>query len=123
MIEANQTEDGKKTTQALAAGGFLAGMLAMSCCVWPLFFLSVGISGAWISQLTALAPYQPLFLSVSIGALGLGFWRAYRRKGACEPDTLCARPAVPRSTKALLWLGAAAIVATLGVNTVAPLIL
>ena len=111
-----------KATEVLAASGLAAGLLASSCCVVPLLLLSVGISGAWISQLTALAPYQPIFIGAAAIALGLGFWRAYRRQD-CAVGSICESPAVTRSTKAILWLGALVIVAAMSVNIVAPLFL
>ncbi|MGH8614610.1 MAG: mercuric transporter MerT family protein, partial [Gammaproteobacteria bacterium] len=43
----------------LSLGGILAAIAASSCCVLPLVLFTLGISGAWISNLTALAPYQP----------------------------------------------------------------
>lgn len=122
IVEAKQAEQPEKRTQALAAGGLVVGLLASSCCLLPLLLVSVGISGAWIAQLTALAPYQPLFLGVAAIALGLGFWRAYRRQD-CAVGSLCERPGVPRTTKALLWLGVAAVFAAVSVDIFAPLIL
>ena len=121
IVEAKRAEQVEKKTQALATGGLVAGLLASSCCLLPLLLLSVGISGAWIAQLTALAPYQPLFLGVAAIALGLGFWRAYRRQD-CAVGSLCERPAVPRATKALLWLGVAAVLAAVSVDVIAPFI-
>ena len=52
-----------------AAGGVIGAVLASSCCIGPLLLLSVGVSGAWIGNLTALAPYQPLFLVLTLAAL------------------------------------------------------
>lgn len=49
----------------LAATALVSAIAASSCCVLPLLFVSVGISGAWIGSLTALAPYQPIFLAVA----------------------------------------------------------
>ena len=122
MDEPKNAESGKKTTQTLAASGLVAGLLASSCCLVPLLLVSVGISGAWISQLAALAPYQPLFLGISVIALGLGFWRAYCRQETCAPGSLCEMPSAPRATKTILWLGVAAILAAMSVDFVAPLI-
>ena len=45
----------------VAAGGILAAMAASSCCIVPLLLFSLGVSGAWIGNLTRLAPYQPDF--------------------------------------------------------------
>jgi mercuric ion transport protein len=121
IVEAKQTPKPEKKTQVLAAGGLVVGLLASSCCLLPLLLLSIGISGAWIAQLTALAPYQPIFLGVAAIALGLGFWRAYRRQD-CAVGSVCERPGVPRTTKVLLWLGVVAVLATVSVDAIAPFI-
>jgi mercuric ion transport protein len=53
-----QTATKQLWASALAA---IAGSL---CCVAPLVLITLGISGAWISQLTALEPYRPIFIVV-----------------------------------------------------------
>jgi mercuric ion transport protein len=64
--------------------GVLAGIVGSLCCVAPLVLLTLGISGAWISQLTALEPYRPIFIGVMLIFIGLAFrqlWeRAFPRK-------------------------------------------
>ncbi len=89
-----------------ATGGFIGGILASTCCVLPLLLVSLGISGAWIGQLTALSPYQPYFLVSALALLGTGFWQAYRRKPeVCTPGSICATPTAGRLTKSILWIG------------------
>jgi hypothetical protein len=56
-----------KHTNARTGNGFLiAGILstvgASICCVGPLVLLALGVSGAWISSLTALESYRPIFI-------------------------------------------------------------
>ena len=121
IVEAKRAEPPEKRTQTLAAGGLVVGLLASSCCLLPLLLLSIGISGAWIAQLTALAPYQPIFLGVAAIAVGLGFWRAYRRQD-CAVGSVCERRGVPRTTKVLLWLGVVAVLAAVGVDAIGPFI-
>src|SRR5258707_14378604 len=53
----------------IAAGGILGALAASSCCIVPLILFSFGIGGAWIGNLTALAPYQPLFVAGTAGPL------------------------------------------------------
>ena len=94
-----------KTSRAalsLALGGLSAGLLASACCVLPLAFALAGISGAWIARLTALAPYQPYFLTLAAVSIGLGFWRYRRSEAACLPGSLCASPVYRRSTRFIL---------------------
>jgi mercuric ion transport protein len=120
-----ETKNGEirgKTTQALAATGLAAGLIASSCCLLPLLLLSAGIGGAWMSQLTALAPYQPLFLGLAAVALGWGFWRSYRRKD-CAYGSTCYRPGVLWTTRVLLWLGSAVVLLAMNTDRLAPLFL
>ena len=56
----------------VAAGGILGALAASSCCILPLVLFGLGVSGAWIGNLTWLAPYQPYFIAAvtnSVGAL------------------------------------------------------
>jgi MerT mercuric transport protein len=58
-----QRDDPGATAMRLTAlGGILGAIAASSCCIAPLVLFSLGISGAWIGNLTALAPYQPYFI-------------------------------------------------------------
>lgn len=108
----------------LSFGGALAGIGASSCCVIPFTLVSLGAGGAWLSNLTALAPYQPYFLTAALVLLGVGFWRVYRRpKAACADGSYCAKPVSDRIAKIGLWTGAILVVAALAFNTVVPLLL
>lgn len=97
----DSTKDG-----ALATGSVLAALGASSCCVLPLAFALAGVSGAWIGSLTALAPYQPIFLGLGAMFVGSGLWRAYRRKQPVCEGPQCGTPSSQRWTKAGLWLAA-----------------
>src|SRR5215472_4108367 len=48
-----------RTQKLLAAGGVIGALATSSCCVVPLVLFGLGVSGAWIANLTQLAPYQP----------------------------------------------------------------
>ena len=61
----------------VAVGGILGAFAASSCCLVPLVLFGLGIGGAWISNLTALAPYKPLFVTGTAGLLGYGFYLVY----------------------------------------------
>ena len=62
---------------ALAAGG-LAAILASTCCLGPLVLITLGFSGAWIGNLTALEPYRPIFIGVALVALFFAWRRIFR---------------------------------------------
>jgi mercuric ion binding protein len=59
----------------------------------PLVLFSLGVSGAWIGNFTQLAPFQPYFITATIGFLGYGYWLVYRSsKLACADGNACAHP-------------------------------
>jgi mercuric ion transport protein len=129
-MDSPMTDDGNaggadRARPWLAIGGVLAAIGASSCCVLPFLFFVLGVSGAWIGNLTALAPYQPIFLAVAAGFIGLGFWRVYRRPVAidCAQDQWCARPRSQWLTKAALWAATALVVLALAFPYFAPALL
>ncbi|MEX0696319.1 MAG: mercuric transporter MerT family protein [Dongiaceae bacterium] len=129
MTELRDTAAGRRKiemepTGLLAAGGVLGALASMSCCILPLALFGLGASGAWIGNLAALAPYQPLFVAVTLGFLGAGFWMAYRRpQAACAADGACARPLSGRIVKTGLWGAAMATAAAVMFPYVAPWLL
>jgi mercuric ion transport protein len=56
----------------LAAGGVIGALAASSCCIVPLVLFGLGVSGAWIANLTQLAPYQPYFIVATVACLAGG---------------------------------------------------
>jgi len=88
-----------------AIAGVLGAIAASSCCVLPLVFVSLGVSGAWIGNLTALAPYQSYILALTVAVLGYGFYSVYWRPRQACSDGTCERPLPSRAVKFGLWLG------------------
>ena len=98
----------------LSLGGIAAALGAASCCVIPFALFTLGVSGAWISNLTALEPYQPIFAAVSLGFIGLGAWKMHRRtKFACA-DGYCATPRSDRIARIGLWTAGVLVVVAVG---------
>ena len=88
-----QRPAGKGVQRIAIAGGILGAIGAASCCVIPFALFSLGVSGAWIGNLTALEPYQPLFAAGALGFIGYGAYRLYaKRKAECAPGSYCATP-------------------------------
>jgi mercuric ion transport protein len=105
-----------------AAGGVLAALAASSCCVLPLILFSFGVGGAWVGNLTSLAPYQPCFIAATIAFLGCGYWLVYRTsKLACAEGEACARPLPCRFVKAGLIIATLLVIGALGVDFLSPL--
>jgi len=100
----------------LSIGGILAALGAASCCVVPLALFLAGVSGAWIGSLTALEPYQPLFVGLAVMCLGYGYHAVHRRPSMadCAEGSWCASPSSRRNAKIGLWTAAILIIIAVG---------
>ncbi len=108
----------------IAAGSVLGAIAASSCCILPLVLFTLGIGGAWIGDLTAFAPYQPMFVAVTLGFLAIGYYLVYRRpRFACAPGESCARPLSNWPVKLSLWIATALVAAAIAFPYVAPALL
>lgn len=118
---AKENSDG--LSKATLAGGFVAAVLASVCCLGPLVLVMVGVSGAWISNLTLLEPYRPVFIGVALAFVGLAWHRIYRAPAAaqCEPGTLCALPQTNRVYRVMFWTVSALVLLALVFPYLAPL--
>ncbi|MBO0734866.1 MAG: mercury transporter MerT [Methylocapsa sp.] len=102
-------------------GGMLGAILASSCCIAPLLLFSLGVSGAWIAKLTALAPYQPYFIAVSFACLAYGYLLVYRqRRTACAAGGACARPLPGRIVTMGLVLATLLMATAAGLDLIGP---
>ncbi len=106
-------------TASLIAG-VLAGVGASVCCVGPLALLGLGVSGAWIGNLSALEPVRPIFMVVTLLFLGLAFRRLYLVPQVCEPGTACADPRTLQRQRVIFWLVTVALLGLLAVPWLAP---
>ncbi|SDV51498.1 mercuric transporter MerT family protein [Chitinasiproducens palmae] len=77
-------------------GAALAALLASTCCLGPLLLVLLGLGGAWLAHLSALAPYQPFFVAAALLALAVATPRLFGRAARCAPDQSCASPPVRR---------------------------
>lgn len=112
----------RKTARFVALGGILGAIGASTCCIVPLIFFSLGISGAWVGNLTALEPYKPIFIAVTFGFLGYGYWMVYRKPKACAEGDACARPLPNRLVKSALWGSTVLILMAVFWNQIAPIV-
>src|SRR5215813_15502202 len=95
-----RTTNMQRQQRLMAAGGLVGALAASSCCILPLVLFSLGVSGAWISNFTQLAPYQPYFIAATVACLGYGYWLVYRpSKAGCIEGEACARPMLNRLVK------------------------
>lgn len=105
--------------KALLAGG-LAAIFASACCLGPLALIMIGVSGAWISHLTALEPYRPIFVAAALVALYFAWRQIWRPAAACEPGQVCATTHGKRAYKVLFGAVVALLVLALGFPLIAP---
>lgn len=123
----NSPTDQSRETSAIgrwqkltAAGGIAAALGAASCCVVPFTLFMLGVSGAWIGNLTALEPYQPIFAAIALGFIGYGAYLVYwKPKAACADGSYCARPVSSRIAKIGLWSAGGLVVIAVGFPYVA----
>ncbi|KGB53550.1 Mercuric transport protein MerT precursor [Sphingopyxis sp. LC81] len=104
----------------LAVGGLVAALGAASCCVLPLALLTLGVGGAWMGNLTALAPYEPFFMGAAVVILAFAFWRVYRSPANCADGSACSEPRSTGMTKAALWAATLLVIAAAAFPYVAP---
>jgi mercuric ion transport protein len=108
-------------TKQLWAGAF-AAVVGSLCCVAPLVLLTLGISGAWISRLTALEPYRPIFIGVMAVFIGLAFRQLYIVPARCTPDEVCANPWLQRRQRQIFWVVVVGLAALIAFPWYAPLL-
>jgi mercuric ion transport protein len=82
----------------------VAALGASICCVVPLVLVLLGISGAWISHLTALDAWRPWLSGVTLVCLGLAAWTLYGPASRCRTDGKCIERGVTRRRRVWLWL-------------------
>lgn len=99
-MSAESVENSRERTGsgALFVGG-LAAILASTCCLGPLVLVALGLSGAWIGNLTRLEPYRPFFIVGALIALFFAGRQIFRPAQACKPGEVCAVPRTRRVYK------------------------
>ena len=115
-------ESGRQRLVAL--GGILGALAASSCCIVPLVLFSLGVGGAWVGNLTALAPYKPFFVIATAGVLGYGFYLVYwKPRRACANGAAYATLVPSRLVRTALWIATVLVAAAFAFDYVAPLLL
>jgi len=86
------------------AAGALAALGATACCFGPLLLVTLGIGGVWLSILSALEPFRPIFIGVAALFFGIAFHRLYIVPRRCAPGDMCAAPATLVRQKIAFWI-------------------
>ncbi len=100
--------------------GALAAVGASVCCVAPLVLLALGIGGAWISTLTTLEPFRPVFIVLMLLFLGLSFRNLYLMPKNCAVGTLCDDPRIVKRQRRVFWIVTALLLVLVAVPWLAP---
>ena len=112
----------KDRTKCWLGTGLIAAVSATLCCIMPLVLFLLGISGAWVSNLTALVEYRPYFLGLAIVLTTIGFWKVYKKPKAedCAPGTFCSLNQSDTINKLMLWITVVTILLVIVYPYVAP---
>jgi mercuric ion transport protein len=102
-VETEKSAPNRTGSGALLIGG-LAAIVASTCCLGPLVLVVLGVSGAWIANLTKLEPYRLYFIGGAVIALFFAGRQIFRPVKACEPGQVCAVPQTRRVYKILFGL-------------------
>ncbi|MCY4363513.1 MAG: mercuric transporter MerT family protein [Gammaproteobacteria bacterium] len=84
-------------------GGLLAAAGASICCAGPLVLLMLGISGSWISTLTAFDAFRPYFIIIVVGLLSWAGWQVHRPIDRCPEGDVCAIPEKRKQYQTIYW--------------------
>lgn len=120
-LEKQKSEPAPQIDRLTLFAGGVAAILASTCCLGPLVLVMLGVSGAWIANLTVLEPYRPLFIGAALIALFFAYRRIFRPAQACTPGEVCAIPQVRTTYKVIFWGVAALTVIALAFPYILPL--
>jgi mercuric ion transport protein len=111
-VETDKSFSDRTGSGALFAGA-LAAILASTCCLGPLVLVALGLSGAWIGNLTLLEPYRPFFIAGAMVALFFAGRKIFRPAQACQPAEMCGVPRTRRIYKIVFGIVSALVLAAL----------
>ena len=116
-----QTTTKNSKTNLPLIGGLITALLSTVCCILPLVLLLLGIGGSWMSNLTALEPYKPIFICIAVVLLAVAYWKIFVKKGDCEEGKVCAVPENKKKYKIIFWIAALTILSSATISWWAPL--
>mgnify|MGYP005669957853 FL=1 len=82
----------------------IAAIGASLCCAGPFVLLLLGVSGSWISTLTAFEPYRPYFIAIVVVLYCWAFWQIHRPIERCLEGSVCAVPKNRQRYQFFFWM-------------------
>ena len=77
------------------------------CCVIPLILLALGIGGSWLSSLSLLKPYRPLFIGATLLLLTFAFHRIYLAPRVCDRESSRVQHNPIKGLRLAFWIASA----------------
>jgi len=111
-VVTDKSGSGQTGSGALLVGA-LAAVLASTCCLGPLVLVALGLSGAWIGNLTKIEPYRLYFVGGAVVALFFAGRHIFRPAQVCGPGEVCALPQTRRFYKILFVIVSALVLVAL----------
>lgn len=104
-----------KSAKTSLVAGTITALAASACCLGPLLLVSIGVSGAWISNLTLLEPFRPLFIVIALMFMILAYHSIYKAPAPqeCAHAGVCAIPETNRFYRILFWAVSLLVAVTL----------
>ncbi len=108
-----------------SVGALVSAFVASICCIGPLVFALLGISG--MGLILKLEPYRTYLLTAALLLLSAAFYFAYRKPEPTEgadasPECACPMPQANRAGKIVLWVATVLVVLFLPFPYVAPVL-
>ena len=94
----------KSSFSWLLSGGMIAAVGASLCCAGPFVLLLLGISGSWISTLTAFEPFRPYFIVLVAVLFLMAGWKVHQPIKHCTEGSVCSTPKYHRRYQVFFWL-------------------
>ncbi len=92
------------TLRVTAIGSLLSAFLSSLCCTGSLIVGVLGLSAsATAFYAKALVSYRPVFVTLALLSLAVGFISVYRRKEDCMTDPAC-RGRPKKGLQVVLWV-------------------
>jgi mercuric ion transport protein len=88
----------------LLVAGTLTALGASACCLIPLILLTLGVGGSWLSSLSLLEPYRPLFIGATVSFLLVSFYRIYLAPRVCDARPSCGQQHSIKLSRLAFWI-------------------